>query len=181
MKLGRVLSPHLSIYRKQLTSVMSIFLRISGAALGLGVWIIGLTALLSKMDINALAEKVESLDLSGTTFTVLKFLIILPFSYHLMAGIRHLAWYLNVFLTKPEIYITGYVALVMSLLLAACLALVSVEPQQIEPKEVGQVQDPEYPILEEDTKSDMVPEALDECDETQEDIKPVQKGCLCED
>lgn len=180
MKLGRALSPHLTIYRKQLTSVMSIFLRASGATLGLAVWIIGLTALVCKLDINALAEKVEALNLGGVTFTALKFILMVPFSYHVMAGTRHLIWYLNMFLTKPEIYTTGYVAIAMSLLLAACLALISAKPPHTEPKAVVHDKpEPKCPVVEEDPC--YVPDTHDECEEAPEPVRPDQKGCWCED
>ncbi|XP_017957353.2 uncharacterized protein LOC108651917 [Drosophila navojoa] len=182
MKLGRALSPHLTIYRKQLTSMMSIFLRASGATLGLAVWIIGLTALLCKLDINALAEKVEGLNLGGVTFTALKFILMVPFSYHVMAGTRHLIWYLNMFLTKPEIYTTGYVAIAMSLLLAAALALISVKPPHTEPQPVlHDKPEPKCPVVEEDPCN--VPDTYDECEEPArpDPVRPDQKGCGCED
>ncbi|XP_034114063.1 uncharacterized protein LOC117574351 [Drosophila albomicans] len=124
MKLGRQLSPHLRIYRKQLTSVMSIFLRISGFILALGIWIIGLSGLCCNLKVDALVEKIEKCEFKRAVFNVVKFCIVLPFAYHMVAGTRHLIWYLNVFLSKPAIYATGYVAIALTLLLAGGLTIV---------------------------------------------------------
>ncbi|XP_034485894.1 uncharacterized protein LOC117790527 [Drosophila innubila] len=124
MKLGRELSPHLRIYKKQLTSVMSIFLRMSGFVLALGIWIIGVSGLCCDISVDALAEKIEKCEFSRTLFNILKFFVVLPFAYHMVAGTRHLIWYLNVFLSKPQIYATGYVAIALTFLLAGGLTII---------------------------------------------------------
>lgn len=124
MKLGRELSPHLSIYKKQLTSVMSIFLRMSGFVLALGIWIIGVSGLCCDISVDALAQKIEKCECSGTILNILKFLVVLPFAYHMVAGTRHLIWYLNVFLSKPQIYATGYVAIALTILVAGGLTII---------------------------------------------------------
>ncbi|EDW66954.1 succinate dehydrogenase cytochrome b560 subunit, mitochondrial [Drosophila virilis] len=136
-KLGRAMSPHLSIYKKQLTSVMSIFLRISGFILGIGIWTIGLTGLLCDIDVNAMAEKIEKCDCSRTVFNMLKLFIIIPFAYHIVAGTRHLIWHLNVFLSKREIYATGYAAIVLTFILAAALAGIDVQEKTNELSKVS--------------------------------------------
>ncbi|KAH8359712.1 hypothetical protein KR093_008467, partial [Drosophila rubida] len=123
MKLGRELSPHLRIYKKQLTSVMSIFLRISGLILAVGVWIIGISGLCCDLKVEALAQKIEKCEFEKSFFNTIRFLVVLPLAYHVVAGTRHLIWYLNVFLSKPEIYVTGYVALALTFILACGLTI----------------------------------------------------------
>ncbi|XP_064554497.1 uncharacterized protein SdhCL [Drosophila montana] len=159
IKLGREMSPHLSIYKKQLTSIMSIFLRISGFILGIGIWTIGLTGLLCDMDVNAMAEKIEKCDCSRTAFNVLKFFIIIPFAYHMVAGTRHLIWHLNVFLSKREIYATGYAAIVLTLILAAALAGIDVQDKK---NEVSTVSNEGEITLELKTLLNEETEAIDE-------------------
>ncbi|KAH8311046.1 hypothetical protein KR044_004023 [Drosophila immigrans] len=124
MKMGRRLSPFMSIYRMQLTSMMSIFIRITGFLMAIGVWVFGVSALCCDFTIEALAKKIEECECKKTIFNVAKFLIVLPFAYHMVAGTRHLIWHLNVFLSKPEIYATGYVALALAFVLAVGLTIV---------------------------------------------------------
>lgn len=128
MKLGRKLSPHLSIYKKQLTSVLSIFLRISGCVLAVGVWAIGLCGLLTNMNIDAMVEQVQKSDSLKSLLTLMKICIALPFAYHIVAGTRHLLWYLNIFLSKQMVYMTGYISIALSLILAGVLFML--KPQE---------------------------------------------------
>lgn len=129
MKLGRRLSPHLSIYKKQLTSVLSIFLRMSGCVLAVGVWAIGLCGLLSNVNIDAMVDQVQKSDSLKTLLTLVKICIALPFAYHVVGGIRHLLWYLNIFLSKKMVYMTGYISILLSLILAGVLFVL--KPQDV--------------------------------------------------
>ncbi|EDW96870.1 uncharacterized protein LOC6536582 [Drosophila yakuba] len=125
MLLGRELSPHLSIYKIQLTSTLSAFLRISGFVLSVFVWIVGIGGLCLQGDMEGFIKKVEQCDCHGMV-TMAKVMVVLPFAYHTVAGTRHLIWYLNKFLTIPEIYATGYVSVALSIALAAFLLAVNV-------------------------------------------------------
>ena len=86
----RPLSPHLQVYRPQITSVLSILHRMTGVVLGLG-------ALLLTYWIVAAAGGPESFEAAqgfvGSWFGIL---LMLGFSYclfyHLCNGIRHLFW-----------------------------------------------------------------------------------------
>ncbi|ALC45421.1 SdhC [Drosophila busckii] len=122
MRLGRELAPHLKIYKKQLTSALSILIRISGCILCVGVWIIGLSGLLCDCSLNAVAKEMEQCELAAKLLNVGKVLLALPLAYHLVGGTRHLIWYFNVFLSKPQIYATGYLAIVLTFVLAAAIA-----------------------------------------------------------
>lgn len=86
----RPLSPHLTVYRPQLTSVLSILHRMTGVALGAGtlllVW--WLAAAASGPEAFATAQAftgsvIGRLLLLGWTWALL---------YHLCNGIRHLFW-----------------------------------------------------------------------------------------
>ena len=86
----RPLSPHLTIYRPQLTSMTSILTRITGNALLLG-------ALLMVWWFLAAAtgpEYFETVDGIVTSFVgdVIMFGSLWALWYHLLAGVRHLIW-----------------------------------------------------------------------------------------
>ncbi|XP_017083578.1 uncharacterized protein LOC108116300 [Drosophila eugracilis] len=137
MLLGRELSPHLTIYKIQLTSTLSALLRISGFALSLIVWIIGIGGLCLQGDMEGFIKKVEECDCPNIMM-MSKAMVALPLAYHSVAGTRHLIWYLNKFLTIPEIYATGYVAIVLSIALAAFLLCVNVDQKVKEQVDLSQ-------------------------------------------
>ncbi len=86
----RPLSPHLSIYRPQITSMLSILHRITGVALTLG-------ALIAVWWFLAAATGVEYFDfIDGLVTSWLGGLVMIgllvAFWYHFCNGIRHLFW-----------------------------------------------------------------------------------------
>lgn len=87
---SRPLSPHLSVYRPQITSAMSILHRITGVALSVGtlalVWWIAAAAVGDAAFADAQA-------VLGSWFgRILLFGWTLALFYHLLNGVRHLAW-----------------------------------------------------------------------------------------
>ncbi|XP_068156579.1 succinate dehydrogenase cytochrome b560 subunit, mitochondrial [Drosophila tropicalis] len=122
-RLGRKVSPHLTIYQPQLTSLLSITHRGTGMALGAGVWALGLGALISSHDISHYVTIVEGLQLSDAQLTAIKFIIAYPAGYHTANGIRHLLWDTGRFLKIKEVYSTGYAMLAASFVLSGILAL----------------------------------------------------------
>ncbi len=87
---NRPLSPHLSIYRPQLTSMTSIFTRITGTGLVVGgslvVW--WLLAAASSPEYFAVADGVITSFLGDIVMA----LSLLALWYHALAGLRHLYW-----------------------------------------------------------------------------------------
>lgn len=86
----RPLSPHLQVYRPQITSVMSICHRFSGIALAVGTFLLVSWLLAAAQGPVAFAEAqaflgsfLGRLMLFGWTFALF---------YHFSNGIRHLAW-----------------------------------------------------------------------------------------
>ena len=87
---NRPLSPHLQIYRPQLTSVLSIFPRMTGVGLALGAvlvvwWLIAAATGLEYFGVvdGLLTSWIGHLVLLGMTWAL---------AYHLLNGIRHLVW-----------------------------------------------------------------------------------------
>ncbi len=87
---NRPLSPHLSIYRPQLTSITSILTRITGNALIvaalLTVW--WLLAAATSPEYFAVADAV----VTGWFGDLVMFLSLWALWYHTLAGVRHLIW-----------------------------------------------------------------------------------------
>ncbi|XP_037945452.1 succinate dehydrogenase cytochrome b560 subunit-like [Teleopsis dalmanni] len=122
-RLGREMSPHLTIYKPQLTSMLSITHRGTGFALGIMAWGLGLGALISSHDACHYFTMMEGLHLSGFTLGTVKALIAFPFAYHTCNGVRHLLWDGGLFLKLSEVYTTGYAMLGASTLLTIILAI----------------------------------------------------------
>ena len=109
----RPLSPHLQIYRPQLTSVLSITHRLTGFALSLVI-------LLSPAILYFLTLSKDSHTLVMNVFQnsfvkLILFLAIFGLSYHLCNGIRHLAWDAGYGLDLDSSYKSGYAVVVTSL------------------------------------------------------------------
>ncbi len=114
-KTQRPLSPHLQIYRPQLTSVLSITHRATGIALVVGtlVLVYWLLAVASGADAYASAQ-----NLLGSWFGRIVLLgFTVAFFYHLANGIRHLFWDLGFGFELATIRLTGWVVIVATMVL----------------------------------------------------------------
>ncbi len=114
---NRPLSPHLQVYRPQLTSVMSISHRISGILLSLGMVVVVLWLL-------ALASGPEAFERINTVLATpigLIAMLVWTFSlfYHLLNGIRHLLWDAGWLLDLRGAYASGWIVLVASVVMTA--------------------------------------------------------------
>tara|TARA_B100000530_G_scaffold334990_1_gene285999 strand:+ start:791 stop:1201 length:411 start_codon:yes stop_codon:yes gene_type:complete len=112
---NRPLSPHLQVYKPQLTSVLSILHRITGIALAIGtlllVW--WLIAAASGPDYYDTAQRcigstMGRILLLGWTYALF---------YHLANGIRHLAWDSGRGFELNTAYLTGWLVIISSIVL----------------------------------------------------------------
>lgn len=105
----RPLSPHLQVYRPQLTSVLSIFHRMTGVVLGGGtLFLTGwLVAAAGGPEWYACAEAFFG---SWLGYAVL-FGFSVCLMYHLCNGIRHLFWDAGIGFELKEAYSSGYAVL----------------------------------------------------------------------
>lgn len=115
----RPLSPHLFIYRPQLTSLLSVFHRGTGAALGVG-------AVLLVAWLMAIASGAEAYTLATTLLgSWLGQLILLVITwmtaYHFCNGIRHLVWDVGRCLELSSVYRGGWLVIVMSFVLTGLI------------------------------------------------------------
>lgn len=120
------LSPHLGVYKPQLTSVLSILHRLTGLTLvfilfGLSLWLYSLSmdsALF--MNIMSHLQTAYGKVLTGGMFFV--------FFYHLYNGLRHLMWDFGKGFLMTTVYRTGYFVLTITslstILILMCLWLI---------------------------------------------------------
>ncbi|MCK5897378.1 MAG: succinate dehydrogenase, cytochrome b556 subunit [Cocleimonas sp.] len=110
---ARPLSPHLQVYKPQLTSVLSIFHRISGVISFLGslCLLLWLTTLAWDKELYLMLQKF------AVSWPIQLFLFLWSFSliYHLFNGIRHLRWDAGKGFSLEEIYQSGKVVMIASL------------------------------------------------------------------
>lgn len=113
----RPLSPHLTIYKPQLTSVMSITHRITGLALVAGsillvawLWAAAYSPSVYGQIQAIFASPVGALLLMGWT---------VAFYYHLCNGIRHLFWDMGKGFDLPNVYRSGVAVIIFALILSA--------------------------------------------------------------
>jgi succinate dehydrogenase / fumarate reductase cytochrome b subunit len=116
---SRPISPHIQVYRPQLTSVMSITHRISGSILLLMalLWVWWLAALVSGPDAYA--------QFAAFTGSIVGKLILIAITwalfYHLSNGIRHLLWDAGWLLNLKGAYSSGWTVIVISVLATVIL------------------------------------------------------------
>ena len=111
----RPLSPHLQIYKPQLTSVMSISHRFTGVILTIFSLLIPSVLLIISM-----GPEYYDLFINILNHILIKFIIIgaiFSLTYHLCNGIRHLLWDAGIGLSIKESYLSGYLVLLISLLI----------------------------------------------------------------
>ncbi len=112
---NRPLSPHLSIYRPQITSVLSITHRATGVALTFGALLLTywITSATYGAETFASAQA-----LLGSWFGRLVLLgVVFSLWFHFANGIRHLAWDAGCGLDIPTVNRTGWAVIAISLVL----------------------------------------------------------------
>ena len=119
----RPLSPHLQVYRWQITMTMSILHRASGVILAVGAFGLAwwLLALARGGDAFAHAAHCVASPL-GLLFL---FGFSLSLVYHLLNGIRHLLWDAGVGFEIPEFYASGWTVAALTVVLTAAIWIVA--------------------------------------------------------
>ena len=124
LKSRRPLSPHLTIYKPQITSVLSILHRISGVALYFSF--LGLTWLYILASLGYF--EISNLD-NCQLFKIFTYLVIFGFFFHLSTGIRHLLWSAGYFFSVKAVEITGVIAIISSIILTYfAISLINFNP-----------------------------------------------------
>lgn len=88
--MGRPMSPDLSIYQPQITSVMSGLYRITSIIFA-GTFVLSINYFgLTGAHVQKTVNELKSLDVSPAVWTTAKAAIALPITYHFWNGLRHL-------------------------------------------------------------------------------------------
>lgn len=115
----RPLSPHLQVYRWQITMTMSILHRATGVALSIGAFAVAWWLL-------AIAGGADSFaDFQALASSLLGRIALFAFSaclvYHLLNGLRHLLWDAGYGFEIPKVYATGWTVIVLAVVITAAI------------------------------------------------------------
>jgi len=114
---NRPLSPHLQVYRWQITMVMSILHRAAGIVLAASSLL--LVYWLSALASGPQAYATAMARLGSTMGLLLLVCASAAFFYHLCNGIRHLVWDSGRGFEIPQLYASGWMAFIACILLTA--------------------------------------------------------------
>ena len=111
----RPLSPHLQVYKPQLTSVLSITHRGTGIALAVGTivlmyWLLSLAAGPEAYDSSRAV-------LSSVVGQIILFAFTFSFCYHLCNGVRHLFWDVGIGFEMESVYASGKAVVVVNIIM----------------------------------------------------------------
>ncbi len=128
MAANRPLSPHLQIYRKQITSVLSILHRITGLLLCLGAVV--LVAWIATVSIGPECHARFAALIHSIPGRLLVLGLVFSLLFHLCNGVRHLVWDMGYGFDLGTTTVTGWLVVVLSLLgtLYASLRIFGVMP-----------------------------------------------------
>lgn len=115
----RPLSPHLQVYRWQITMLMSILHRATGMVLVFGAfalawWLLAVAA-------GGAAYAAAAACLASPLGMLVLFGFSLALVYHLLNGIRHLLWDAGWGFEIPALYRSGYTVFALTVLLTAAI------------------------------------------------------------
>ena len=111
----RPLSPHLQVYRPQMTSVMSILHRAAGVVLTTGTLIMAAWLVSLALGKEAYDDVVMVIGHPLGQFVLFGYSVALI--YHALNGVRHLGWDLGFGLTIPQVYKNGQIVLFLTVVL----------------------------------------------------------------
>ncbi len=111
---NRPLSPHLSIYKKVLTAVFSIFHRLTGISLTLGSFLLVFWFL--SISIGENFYNYFQIISSNFIFKVILFFWTLAFFYHLFNGVRYLFWSFSLGMELRTVYLSGYIIALLTII-----------------------------------------------------------------
>ena len=111
---NRPLSPHLSIHKKVLTAVFSIFHRISGIGLSVGALLISIWFFLisSGPQFYVYFELISK----NILFKLVLLVWTIGIFYHLFNGCRKLYWSFGIGMELSQVYRSGYVVLFLTII-----------------------------------------------------------------
>jgi succinate dehydrogenase (ubiquinone) cytochrome b560 subunit len=126
-RLNRPVSPHLGIYKPQITWYGSALNRVTGVTLSGTFYLFGLSYLIAP----AFGWHVESASLAASFAAwpaalaiFAKLVASFPFTYHSFNGLRHLMWDMGKGITNKQVQVTGWTVVGLSVVTSFLLALI---------------------------------------------------------
>ena len=118
MNRNRPLSPHLQVYKPQVTSVLSIFHRMTGVALSAGLVL--LVGWIFSLSLGENIFKYYAYFLGSWLGLLIMFSFTFALNYHFCNGVRHLFWDAGYGYEISTVYKSGLAVVIISILLT-CL------------------------------------------------------------
>lgn len=116
MKKNLPISPHLQIYKPQITSLLSITHRITGFSLNLALILLSLWIISFGLGSDVYANFVTIFE---TIFVkIIVYFIVLGISYHALNGIRHILWDFGLMISNKAALVSGLVIIFTSVILS---------------------------------------------------------------
>lgn len=118
-KKTRPISPHLSIYKPQITSILSITHRLSGVFQSIGLIVIFL--LLVSMFLGETYHEYYMIFVKSYLGKAFIFFYLLSLSYHMLNGVRHILWDMGFGFEIKNVYYSGYSIILLTIILTTFL------------------------------------------------------------
>ena len=112
---NRPISPHLQIYKPQITSILSISHRFTGIILFFSCFLVCIW--LFAMAFNDNLYDLINIFFSGIIGKVILFFITFSFFYHLLNGVRHLVWDIGYGYKIRNVYLSGIIVILLTLVI----------------------------------------------------------------
>ena len=119
MNQNRPLSPHLQVYKPQVTSILSIFHRMTGVALSVGLVL--LVGWIFSLSLGENIFKYYSYFLGSWLGLLIMFSFTFALTYHFCNGVRHLFWDAGYGYEISTVYKSGLAVVIISLLLTCSI------------------------------------------------------------
>ena len=117
MNRSRPLSPHLQIYKPQITSILSIFHRLTGISLSIGSFIIVAWIVSLSMGVESYFYFMSIVDNWFVQTIIFGFAFAL--FYHFSNGIRHLFWDAGLGFELKSVYVSGSIVVLNAIILTS--------------------------------------------------------------
>ena len=120
MKKNLPTSPHLQIYKPQITSILSITHRLTGFGLNFALILLSLWIISFSFGENLYSYFVSLFE--NLIMKIILYFIFLGISYHALNGVRHILWDLGFLINNKATSISGLIIIFSSIILSVFIS-----------------------------------------------------------